>query len=100
MTSTDKGVEALLLPGVGSTTCGSLTAMALLKVKAWVLGSGRCSVQTPSISAGAPRVDWPSILTSALPITSTESGVEALLLPSTGSTTCGEVMAMAWWQGK
>ena len=148
MTSTDSGVEALLLPGVGSTTCGSLTAMALLKVKAWVLGSVQWSVQTSStatavltgrlvdvglsglgvavqpsgatalavmltltgpagpllcrvfrsvtgtfsdtsISAGAPRIDWPSILTSALPITFSESCVEALLLPSAGSTTCG-----------
>src|SRR4030042_1651169 len=137
MTSTDRGVEALLVPGVGSTTCGSLPAMELLKVKAWVLGSVQCSVQTSStatavltgrlvevglpglgvavqpagatalavrltltgpagpllcrvlrsvmgtssdtsISAGAPRIDCPSVLTSALPITSTESGVEAL----------------------
>jgi hypothetical protein len=48
MTFTDSGVEALLLAGVGSTTCGVVMVIALLKVKLWVLGAVQCSVQTSS----------------------------------------------------
>ena len=48
ITSTVSWVEALLLAGVGSTTCASVMAMVLPKEKTWVLGCVQCSAQTSS----------------------------------------------------
>src|SRR4030042_4770821 len=94
MTSTDRGVWARLLRGVGSTTCGSLTAMALLKVKAWVLGSVQCSVQTSSTATAVltgrfVEVGLPGLGAAVQPSGATALAVMLTLTGPAGALLCG-----------